>query len=78
MWGVWRFKSGFNGEVVHFIGAWDYPTSRLWYRLYTDMIPRYLDLLRAPERLLPKRKACPDGVPPGFIDTQTKRVTIQA
>jgi peptidoglycan pentaglycine glycine transferase (the first glycine) len=24
LWGVWRFKAGFNGEVVRFIGAWDY------------------------------------------------------
>ncbi len=47
MWGVWRFKAGFNGEVVRFVGAWDYPARAVWYRLYTDMIPRYLDLLRS-------------------------------
>jgi lipid II:glycine glycyltransferase (peptidoglycan interpeptide bridge formation enzyme) len=40
MWGVWRFKAGFNGEVVRFIGA-------LLYRLYTQAIPRYLEMLRA-------------------------------
>jgi lipid II:glycine glycyltransferase (peptidoglycan interpeptide bridge formation enzyme) len=47
MWGVWRFKSGFNGEVVRFIGAWDYPARPLWYRFYTRAMPRYLNLLRA-------------------------------
>lgn len=47
MWGVWRFKAGFNGEVVRFIGAWDYPVRPLLYRLYTQAIPRYLKMLRA-------------------------------
>jgi lipid II:glycine glycyltransferase (peptidoglycan interpeptide bridge formation enzyme) len=46
MWGVWRFKAGFNGEVVRFIGAWDYPVWSWAYRLYTDLVPRYLNLLR--------------------------------
>lgn len=46
MWGVWRFKAGFNGEVVRFIGAWDYPARPWWYRVYTDMVPRYLAALR--------------------------------
>lgn len=46
MWGVWRFKAGFNGEVVRFIGAWDYPARPLLYRLYTQAIPRYLNMLR--------------------------------
>jgi lipid II:glycine glycyltransferase (peptidoglycan interpeptide bridge formation enzyme) len=47
LWGVWRFKAGFNGEVVRFIGAWDYTPRPLLYRLYTQAIPRYLDLLRS-------------------------------
>ncbi len=24
LWGVWRFKSGFGGEIVRYTGAWDY------------------------------------------------------
>jgi lipid II:glycine glycyltransferase (peptidoglycan interpeptide bridge formation enzyme) len=24
LWGVWRFKEGFNGQVSHGLGAWDY------------------------------------------------------
>jgi lipid II:glycine glycyltransferase (peptidoglycan interpeptide bridge formation enzyme) len=47
LWGVWRFKSGFEGEVVRHVGAWDYAPRPLWYRLYTELIPRYLAFLRA-------------------------------
>jgi lipid II:glycine glycyltransferase (peptidoglycan interpeptide bridge formation enzyme) len=46
LWGVWRFKEGFNGQVVRFIGAWDYVTRPFWYWVYTAVIPRYLDFLR--------------------------------
>lgn len=42
MWGVWRFKRGFGGEVVRHIGAWDYPVNGLLYRLYTRAMPRVL------------------------------------
>jgi peptidoglycan pentaglycine glycine transferase (the first glycine) len=46
LWGVWRFKAGFAGEVVHHIGAWDYPVRPLLYKLYTQLLPRYLNWLR--------------------------------
>lgn len=46
MWGVWRFKAGFNGQVVRFMGAWDYPVRPILYRIYTQAIPRYLNYLR--------------------------------
>lgn len=46
MWGVWRFKSGFNGEVVRHIGAWDFVVRPLLYKLYTDAIPRYVAWLK--------------------------------
>ncbi len=58
MWGVWRFKAGFNGEVVRFIGAWDYPARPMLYRLYTQAIPRYLNFLRA-RRGRPSESALP-------------------
>ena len=58
LWGVWRFKAGFNGEIVRFIGAWDYPARRLLYRVYTQAIPRYLNWLRA-------RRGQPDEALPG-------------
>jgi lipid II:glycine glycyltransferase (peptidoglycan interpeptide bridge formation enzyme) len=46
MWGVYRFKQGFGADFVQHIGAYDYPTSRLWYWLYTVAMPRLLDLMR--------------------------------
>lgn len=47
LWGVWRFKDGFQGDVVWHIGAWDYPVRPLLYAAYTRLLPRYLDLLRS-------------------------------
>ena len=47
LWGVWKFKPGFNGQVVKHIGAWDYPTNSLWYWIYTTAMHRYLDLSRS-------------------------------
>lgn len=34
LWGVYRFKQGFGGRVVRYIGAWDLPLSRVGYALY--------------------------------------------
>ena len=34
LWGVYRFKRGFGGQVVQAIGAYDYVYNRLLYRLY--------------------------------------------
>ena len=47
MWGVWRFKVGFNGQVVRHIGAWDFPVRPLLYQLYTVVLPKYLNYLRS-------------------------------
>ena len=47
MWGVFRFKEGLGGQVVRTLGAWDYPASTLLYKLYTQSIPRLLDIMRA-------------------------------
>lgn len=46
LWGVWRFKDGFQGDVVWHIGAWDYPARPFWYWIYTKILPRYLSHLR--------------------------------
>jgi lipid II:glycine glycyltransferase (peptidoglycan interpeptide bridge formation enzyme) len=46
LWGVWRFKSGFNGQVVRHIGAWDYAARPFWYWVYATLIPKYIALLR--------------------------------
>jgi peptidoglycan pentaglycine glycine transferase (the first glycine) len=46
MWGVYRFKSGYGGEVARTIGAWDYPAKPFFYRLYTHWVPRLLNIMR--------------------------------
>jgi len=46
MWGVYRFKRGFGARLARHIGAYDYPTSRPLYWLYTRVIPRLLALMR--------------------------------
>jgi lipid II:glycine glycyltransferase (peptidoglycan interpeptide bridge formation enzyme) len=46
LWGVYRFKKGFGGEFVRYIGAWDFPVSRLGYWLYTGVMPRLLQAMR--------------------------------
>jgi peptidoglycan pentaglycine glycine transferase (the first glycine) len=50
MMGVYRFKAGFGGEFVPWIGAWDYPVSPALYRFYTVTMPRILDLARRRHR----------------------------
>lgn len=47
MWGVYRFKEGLGGEVVRTLGAWDYAPNTLLYRLYADVMPRVLDVMRS-------------------------------
>ena len=46
MWGVYRFKAGLGAEVVRFIGAWDLPLNKFMYRVYSQFIPRLLDIMR--------------------------------
>ena len=46
MWGVFRFKQGLGGEVIRTIGAYDLPVRPLYYRLYTQIIPRILAWMR--------------------------------
>ncbi len=47
MWGVFRFKEGLGGTVFRGLGAWDYTPSPVLYRLYTQTLPRVLDIMRA-------------------------------
>jgi lipid II:glycine glycyltransferase (peptidoglycan interpeptide bridge formation enzyme) len=62
LWGVWRFKSGFNGQIVRHIGAWDYPARPIWYWLYNELLPKYLSFLRS-------RNGPPGGPQIAQIDT---------
>jgi len=46
MWGVYRFKEGLGGEVLRTIGAYDLPIRPFYYRLYTQVLPQLLNLMR--------------------------------
>jgi lipid II:glycine glycyltransferase (peptidoglycan interpeptide bridge formation enzyme) len=41
LWGVYRFKEGFGGQVVVTLGAWDFPPRILWYTLYGVVASRF-------------------------------------
>jgi len=47
MWGVYRFKEGLGGKVLRTLGAWDFAPSPLWYKMYSEIIPRVLDVMRS-------------------------------
>ena len=47
MWGVYRFKEGLGGRVVRTLGAWDYAPNKFWYKMYSEFIPRVLDVMRS-------------------------------
>ena len=47
MWGVFRFKEGLGGRVVRTLGAWDYTPRPFWYKMYSEVIPRVLDIMRS-------------------------------
>jgi lipid II:glycine glycyltransferase (peptidoglycan interpeptide bridge formation enzyme) len=46
MWGVYRFKQGFGGQVVQGLGAFDYPAQPALYSAFTGTVPRLRTLLR--------------------------------
>ncbi len=47
MWGVYRFKEGLGGRVVRTLGAWDYAPNKFWYQMYSEILPRVLDVMRS-------------------------------
>ena len=47
MWGVYRFKEGLGGKIVRTLGAWDFAPNPFWYKLYSEVIPRLLDVMRS-------------------------------
>jgi len=47
LWGVFRFKEGLGGYAVSTLGAWDYVPNQFWYRMYSEIIPRVLSVMRA-------------------------------
>jgi lipid II:glycine glycyltransferase (peptidoglycan interpeptide bridge formation enzyme) len=47
MWGVYRFKEGLGGKVVRTLGAWDFAPNPFWYKIYSEIVPRVLDVMRS-------------------------------
>ena len=47
MWSVYRFKEGLGGKVVRTLGAWDFASNPFWYKLYSEIIPRLLYVMRS-------------------------------
>jgi lipid II:glycine glycyltransferase (peptidoglycan interpeptide bridge formation enzyme) len=47
MWGVYRFKEGLGGEVLRTLGAYDFAPNKILYKLYADIMPRVLDVMRS-------------------------------
>ena len=47
LWGVFRFKDGLGGYVLRTIGAWDFTPNPLLYKMYTEILPRVMDIMRA-------------------------------
>jgi lipid II:glycine glycyltransferase (peptidoglycan interpeptide bridge formation enzyme) len=46
LWGVFRFKVGLGGLVIRTLGAWDYPANPFYYQVYTQTLPKILNLMR--------------------------------
>ena len=46
LWGVFRFKEGLGGYVSRTLGAWDFTPNPMLYKLYTEMLPRVMDIMR--------------------------------
>jgi lipid II:glycine glycyltransferase (peptidoglycan interpeptide bridge formation enzyme) len=55
MWGVYRFKEGLGGEVIRTLGAYDFSPIKLWYKLYAEVMPRVLDVMRSRGRAKTKQ-----------------------
>jgi peptidoglycan pentaglycine glycine transferase (the first glycine) len=46
LWGVFRFKEGLGGYVLRTIGAWDFPARPVMYKLYSQTLPKIMDVMR--------------------------------
>jgi lipid II:glycine glycyltransferase (peptidoglycan interpeptide bridge formation enzyme) len=47
MYGVYRFKEGFGAQFVQTVGAWDFPIKSIQYRLYKNLLPSILSVMRS-------------------------------
>ena len=55
LWGVFRFKEGLGGYVLRTIGAWDFTHNPVLYKLYTEILPRLMDIMRARGKALTRQ-----------------------
>jgi peptidoglycan pentaglycine glycine transferase (the first glycine) len=55
LWGVFRFKVGLGGSIIRTIGAWDFPVHPLLYKLYTQLLPKVMGLMRFGGKLQTRR-----------------------
>ncbi len=46
LYGLYRFKKGFNGEFTEFIGEYDLPFSKSLYMLWDKGVPLYRSIRR--------------------------------
>jgi peptidoglycan pentaglycine glycine transferase (the first glycine) len=46
LWGVYRFKRGLGAVVIRHIGAWDYILRPWMFRLYAQLLPNILNVMR--------------------------------
>lgn len=47
LWGVFRFKEGLGGYVLRTFGAWDFTPNPILYKMYTEVLPRVMNIMRA-------------------------------
>ena len=47
LYGLYRFKKGFNGEFTEFVGEWDRVYSPVFYWFWTRVLPLYLKISRS-------------------------------
>jgi len=60
LWGVYRFKQGFNGKLVRHLGAWDYANRPVLYQLYTKTLPKILYVMRTRGKAATQRRLSND------------------
>ncbi len=57
MYGVYRFKEGFNGRLFKGIGAWDYPVHPFFFKFYRNILPLILRWMRRIGKIRIKHEA---------------------
>jgi len=55
LWGVFRFKIGLGASVIRTLGAWDFPTNAMFYKIYTKTLPMILNIMRSYGKSITKR-----------------------